>query len=225
MVGPWQVPVANCAVTAASFDSYHGEAMSMGERTPVALLDFGASARLAVGEAITNISATDIGELKRIKLSANWMSPAGHPGEDAGLYEAVKAVGEELCPALGITIPVGKDSMSMKTKWQENGEQKEVTSPLSLIITAFARVEDIRKTVTPQLRTDLGETSLILIDLGNGQNRLGATALAQVYKQLGDKPADVDNAAQLKGFLMQYKRWCVTTSWWLTTTKATAVYW
>ncbi|WP_336934666.1 phosphoribosylformylglycinamidine synthase [Vibrio cholerae] len=200
MVGPWQVPVANCAVTAASFDSYHGEVMSMGERTPVALLDFGASARLAVGEAITNIAATDIGELKRIKLSANWMSPAGHPGEDAGLYEAVKAVGEELCPALGITIPVGKDSMSMKTKWQENGEQKEVTSPLSLIITAFARVEDIRKTVTPQLRTDLGETSLILIDLGNGQNRLGATALAQVYKQLGDKPADVDNAAQLKGF-------------------------
>ncbi len=200
MVGPWQVPVANCAVTAASFDSYHGEAMSMGERTPVALLDFGASARLAVGEAITNIAATDIGELKRIKLSANWMSPAGHPGEDAGLYEAVKAVGEELCPALGITIPVGKDSMSMKTKWQENGEQKEVTSPLSLIITAFARVEDIRKTVTPQLRTDLGETSLILIDLGNGQNRLGATALAQVYKQLGDKPADVDNAVQLKGF-------------------------
>ncbi|EJL6526907.1 TPA: phosphoribosylformylglycinamidine synthase [Vibrio cholerae] len=200
MVGPWQVPVANCAVTAASFDSYHGEAMSMGERTPVALLDFGASARLAVGEAITNIAATDIGDLKRIKLSANWMSPAGHPGEDAGLYEAVKAVGEELCPALGITIPVGKDSMSMKTKWQENGEQKEVTSPLSLIITAFARVEDIRKTVTPQLRTDLGETSLILIDLGNGQNRLGATALAQVYKQLGDKSADVDNAAQLKGF-------------------------
>ncbi|ENM5789732.1 phosphoribosylformylglycinamidine synthase [Vibrio mimicus] len=200
MVGPWQVPVANCAVTAASFDSYHGEAMSMGERTPVALLDFGASARLAVGEAITNIAATDIGDLKRIKLSANWMSPAGHPGEDAGLYEAVKAVGEELCPALGITIPVGKDSMSMKTKWQENGEQKEVTSPLSLIITAFARVEDIRKTVTPQLRTDLGDSSLVLIDLGNGQNRLGATALAQVYKQLGDKPADVDNATQLNGF-------------------------
>ncbi|ELH7813536.1 phosphoribosylformylglycinamidine synthase, partial [Vibrio harveyi] len=133
-------------------------------------------------------------------LSANWMSPAGHPGEDAGLYEAVKAVGEELCPALGLTIPVGKDSMSMKTKWEENGEQKEVTSPLSLIITAFARVEDVRKTITPQLRTDKGDTSLVLIDLGNGQNRLGATALAQVYKQLGDKPADVDNAAQLKGF-------------------------
>lgn len=205
MVGPWQVPVANCAVTAASYDSYHGEAMSLGERTPVALLDFGASARLAVGEAITNIAATNIGDIKHIKLSANWMSPAGHPGEDAGLYEAVKAVGEELCPALGLTIPVGKDSMSMKTKWEENGEQKEVTSPLSLVITAFARVEDVRKTITPQLRTPdnlegLGATSLVLIDLGNGKNRMGATALAQVYKQLGDKPADVDNAAQLKGF-------------------------
>ncbi|MFV0449297.1 MAG: phosphoribosylformylglycinamidine synthase [Vibrio sp.] len=200
MVGPWQIPVANCAVTAASYDTYHGEVMSMGERTPVALLDFGASARLAVGEAITNIAATEIGDIKRIKLSANWMSPAGHPGEDAGLYEAVKAVGEELCPALGLTIPVGKDSMSMKTKWNENGEDKEVTSPLSLIITAFSRVEDVRKTVTPQLRTDLGESNLVLIDLGNGKNRLGATALAQVYKQLGDKPADVDNAEQLKGF-------------------------
>ncbi len=200
MVGPWQVPVANCAVTAASYDTYHGEAMSMGERTPVALLDFGASARLAVGESLTNIAATDIGDIKHIKLSANWMSPAGHPGEDAGLYEAVKAVGEELCPALGLTIPVGKDSMSMKTKWNDNGEDKEVTSPLSLIITAFGRVEDVRKTVTPQLRTDKGESSLVLVDLGNGKNRLGATALAQVYKQLGDKPADVDNAEQLKGF-------------------------
>ncbi|MCL9783924.1 phosphoribosylformylglycinamidine synthase [Vibrio sp. S4M6] len=200
MVGPWQVPVANCAVTAASYDSYYGEAMSMGERTPVALLDFGASARLAVGESLTNIAATDIGDIKHIKLSANWMSPAGHPGEDAGLYEAVKAVGEELCPALGLTIPVGKDSMSMKTKWQDNGENKEVTSPLSLVITAFGRVEDVRKTVTPQLRTDKGETHLVLVDLGSGKNRLGATALAQVYKQLGDKPADVDNAEHLKGF-------------------------
>ena len=166
----------------------------------MALLDFGASARLAVGESLTNIAATDIGDIKHIKLSANWMSPAGHPGEDAGLYEAVKAVGEELCPALGLTIPVGKDSMSMKTKWEDNGEQKEVTSPLSLIITAFGRVEDVRKTVTPQLRTDKGDSSLILVDLGNGKNRLGATALAQVYKQLGDKPADVDSAEQLKGF-------------------------
>ncbi len=200
MVGPWQVPVANCAVTAASYDTYHGEAMSMGERTPTALLDFAASARMAVGESLTNIACADIGDLNRIKLSANWMSAAGHPGEDAGLYEAVKAVGEELCPALGLTIPVGKDSMSMKTKWEQDGENREVTAPLSLIITAFARVEDVRNTVTPQLRTDKGDTALVLVDLGQGQNRLGATALAQVYKQLGDKPADVDNAELLKGF-------------------------
>ncbi len=200
MVGPWQIPVADCAVTTASLDSYHGEAMSMGERAPVALLDFGASARLAVAESITNIAATNIGDIKRIKLSANWMSAAGHEGEDAGLYEAVKAVGEELCPALGITIPVGKDSMSMKTTWNENGEQKAVTAPLSLVISAFARVEDVRKTVTPQLRTDKGTTRLLLIDLGEGKNRLGATALAQVYKQLGDKPADVVNVETLKNF-------------------------
>ncbi len=191
MVGPWQVPVANCAVTTAALDTYHGEAMSMGERTPVALLDFAASARLAVAEAITNIAATDIGELKRIKLSANWMSAAGHPGEDAGLYAAVKAIGEELCPALEVTIPVGKDSMSMKTKWQQNGEDKAVTSPLSLVITAFARVEDVRKTVTPQLRTDKGASSLLLIDLGLGENRLGASCLAQVYKQLGQTAPDL----------------------------------
>lgn len=164
------------------------------------MLDFAASARLAVGEALTNIAATDIGDIKHIKLSANWMSPAGHPGEDAGLYEAVKAVGEELCPALGLTIPVGKDSMLMKTQWQDDGQDKTVTSPLSLIITAFARVEDVRHTVTPQLRTDHGDSSLILIDLGCGQNRLGATALAQVYKQLGDKPADVDSPQLLKAF-------------------------
>ncbi|MGR6982098.1 phosphoribosylformylglycinamidine synthase [Testudinibacter sp. P27/CKL/0425] len=200
MVGPWQVPVADCAVTTASLDSYYGEAMSIGERAPIALLDFAASARMAVAESITNIAATDIGDIKRIKLSANWMSAAGHQGEDAGLYAAVKAVGEELCPALGLTIPVGKDSMSMKTTWQENGENKQVTSPLSLVISAFARVEDVRKTVTPQLRTDKGDSRLLLIDLGEGKNRLGATALAQVYKQLGDKPADVVDVAKLKGF-------------------------
>ncbi|TQI81767.1 phosphoribosylformylglycinamidine synthase [Serratia fonticola] len=200
MVGPWQIPVADCAVTTASLDSYYGEAMSIGERAPVALLDFAASARLAVGEALTNLAATEIGSLKRVKLSANWMAAAGHPGEDAGLYEAVKAVGEELCPALGITIPVGKDSMSMKTRWQEGNEQREMTSPLSLVITAFARVEDVRHTVTPQLRTDKGDTALLLIDLGNGHNALGATALAQVYRQLGDKPADVRNVEQLAGF-------------------------
>ena len=198
MVGPWQVPVANCAVTTASLDSYYGEAMSMGERAPVALLDFGASARLAVGEALTNIAATHIGDIKRIKLSANWMAAAGHPGEDAGLYEAVKAVGETLCPQLGLTIPVGKDSMSMKTRWQEGSEQREMTSPLSLVISAFARVEDVRGTVTPQLRT--GGNALYLVDLGEGANTLGATALAQVYRGLGDKPADVRDAAKLKGF-------------------------
>ncbi|MGF6434401.1 phosphoribosylformylglycinamidine synthase [Kosakonia sp. 1610] len=198
MVGPWQIPVANCAVTTASLDSYYGEAMALGERAPVALLDFAASARLAVGEALTNIAATHIGDIKRIKLSANWMAAAGHPGEDAGLYAAVKAVGEELCPALGLTIPVGKDSMSMKTRWQEGSEQREMTSPLSLVITAFARVEDVRHTVTPQLSTD--DNALLLIDLGKGSNALGATALAQVYRQLGDKPADVRNVEQLKGF-------------------------
>ncbi|AJF74420.1 phosphoribosylformylglycinamidine synthase [Raoultella ornithinolytica] len=198
MVGPWQIPVANCAVTTASLDSYYGEAMALGERSPVALLDFAASARLAVGEALTNVAATQIGALNRVKLSANWMAAAGHPGEDAGLYEAVKAVGEELCPALGLTIPVGKDSMSMKTRWQEGSEQCEMTSPLSLVITAFARVEDVRRTVTPQLLTE--DNALLLIDLGNGHNALGATALAQVYRQLGDTPADVRDVAQLKGF-------------------------
>lgn len=200
MVGPWQIPVADCAVTTASLDSYYGEAMSIGERAPVALLDFAASARLAVGEAITNLAAVQIGSLPRVKLSANWMAAAGHPGEDAGLYEAVKAVGEELCPALGLTIPVGKDSMSMKTRWQDGEQHKEMTSPLSLVITAFARVEDVRRTVTPQLRTDSGATSLLLIDLGEGHNALGATALAQVYRQLGDKPADVRSADKLAGF-------------------------
>ncbi|MFY8326368.1 phosphoribosylformylglycinamidine synthase [Pseudoalteromonas sp. ZZD1] len=200
MVGPWQVPVANCAVTAATYDTYHGEAMSLGERTPAALLNYGASARLAVAESLTNIACANIGGLENIKLSANWMAAAGHPGEDAGLYEAVKAVGEELCPALGLTIPVGKDSMSMKTQWDENGEQKSVTAPLSLIITAFGRVDDVRKTVTPQLRTDKGETSLILVDLGAGKNRMGASSLAQVYKQLGDVTPDVDSPELLKGF-------------------------
>ncbi len=206
MVGPWQVPVADCGVTASALDSYHGEAMSLGERTPVALLNFGASARLAVAESLTNIAGTDIGDLNRIKLSANWMSPAGHPGEDAGLYQAVKAIGEELCPALGLTIPVGKDSMSMKTKWQENGTEKSVTSPMSLIITAFGVVEDIRKTVTPELRIDLGATKLIAIDLSKGKQRLGGSCLAQVYKQLGNETPDVDCPETLKGFFNAIQR-------------------
>jgi phosphoribosylformylglycinamidine synthase len=200
MVGPWQVPVADCGVTATSYDSYCGESMAMGERTPVALLDHAASARMAVGEALTNIAASRIEDISRIVLSANWMAPAGHPGEDAGLYEAVKAVGMELCPALGIAIPVGKDSMSMKTVWQENGEDKSVTAPLSLIVTAFAPVSDVRKTLTPELRSDLGDTDLILIDLGKGRNRLGGSCLAQVYKEVGHHAPDLDDAHAFKQF-------------------------
>jgi phosphoribosylformylglycinamidine synthase len=202
MVGPWQVPVADVAVTASSFDSYQGEAMSMGERTPIALINYAASARMAVGEALTNLAAADIGDLKRINLSANWMAAAGHPGEDAGLYEAVKAVGEELCPALDITIPVGKDSMSMKTTWQDEQGDKSVTSPLSLVITAFGVVQDIRKTLTPELNSKMDETELLLIDLGQGQNRLGASCLAQVYQQLGNVAPDVDSPPILKGFFL-----------------------
>ncbi|WP_455202046.1 phosphoribosylformylglycinamidine synthase, partial [Kaarinaea lacus] len=199
MVGPWQVPVADVAVTAASFDTYLGEAMAMGERTPTALIDSAASARMAVGEAITNIAAAAIANLSDIKLSANWMAPAGHPGEDAALYDAVKAVGMDLCPELGITIPVGKDSMSMKTVWQEDGKEKSVTAPVSLIISAFAPVEDVRRTLTPQLRTNIPETSLVYIDLGSGQNRLGGSVLAQTCQQMGNTAPDV-NATLLKGF-------------------------
>ena len=199
-VGPWQVPVADVAVTATSYDVYTGEAMSMGERTPIALVHHAASARMAVGEALTNLVAARVTELGRVVLSANWMAPAGHPGEDAGLYEAVKAVGEELCPALGICIPVGKDSMSMKTVWNDNGEQKSVTAPLSLIISAFAPVSDVRKTLTPELKTDQGDTDLILIDLGKGKNRMAGSCLAQVYKQVGHHAPDVDDAQALKSF-------------------------
>nr|WP_024309222.1 phosphoribosylformylglycinamidine synthase [Pseudomonas sp. P818] len=200
MVGPWQVPVADCAVTATSFDVYTGEAMAMGERTPLALLDAPASGRMAVGETITNLAAARIGKLSDIKLSANWMAAAGHPGEDARLYDTVKAVGMELCPQLGITIPVGKDSMSMKTRWQDEGVDKSVTAPLSLVISGFAPVQDIRKTLTPQLRMDKGETDLILIDLGRGQNRMGASILAQVYAQIGQQVPDLDDAEDLKAF-------------------------
>src|SRR5690554_344627 len=200
MVGPWQVPVADCAVTATSFDVYTGEAMAMGERTPLALLDAPASGRMAVGETITNLAAARIGKLGDIKLSANWMAAAGHPGEDARLYDTVRAVGMELCPALGITIPVGKDSMSMKTRWQDNGAEKSVTSPLSLIVTGFAPVQDVRRTLTPPLRLDKGDTDLILIDLGRGQNRLGGSALAQVYNRIGQQAPDLDDAEDLKAF-------------------------
>lgn len=201
MVGPWQVPVSDVAITTSAFDTYRGEAMSIGERTPVALLNHAASARLAVAESLTNIAGANIGDIKRIKLSANWMSASNHPGEDAGLYAAVKAIGEELCPELGLTIPVGKDSMSMKTAWQENGEDKAVTSPLSLVITAFGAVKDVRKTITPQLR-HMDGGSLMLIDLGNKQNRMGGSCLAQVYGKLGQTTPDVDSAKQLKSFYL-----------------------
>lgn len=200
MVGPWQVPVADVAVTATSFDVYSGEAMAMGERTPLALLDAQASGRMAIGETLTNMAASRIEKLSDIKLSANWMSAAGHPGEDARLYDAVKAVGMELCPELGLTIPVGKDSMSMKTRWEDEGREKTVTSPMSLIVTGFAPVTDIRKTLTPQLRMDKGETDLVLIDLGRGQNRMGASILAQTHGKLASQAPDVDDAEDLKAF-------------------------
>ncbi|NHW02468.1 phosphoribosylformylglycinamidine synthase [Stutzerimonas degradans] len=200
MVGPWQVPVADCAVTAASYDVYTGEAMAMGERTPLALLDAPASGRMAIGETLTNLAAARIEKLSDIKLSANWMAAAGHPGEDARLYDTVRAVGMELCPQLGLTIPVGKDSMSMKTRWSDEGAEKSVTSPLSLIVSGFAPVVDVRQTLTPQLRLDKGATDLILIDLGRGQNRLGGSILAQVYGKLGREVPDVDDAEDLRAF-------------------------
>ncbi len=200
MVGPWQVPVADAAVTASGFDAVCGEAMAIGERTPVALLDAAASARMAIGEAITNIASAAIGEIGRIKLSANWMAAAGHPGEDVNLYDAVHTVGMELCPALGIAIPVGKDSMSMKTVWDRNGREASVTAPLSLIVSAFAGVADVRRSLTPQLEVGEEATRLLLIDLSAGRQRLGASALAQVYGQLGQSPPDVDDAGRLRAF-------------------------
>ena len=200
MVGPWQVPVADCAVTTLGYATQRGEAVAVGERTPLALISAAASARMAVGEAITNIAAAPIGAIGDVKLSANWMCAAGHPGEDAALFDAVRAVGLELCPALGVSIPVGKDSMSMKTTWRDaaSGAQKAVIAPLSLVVTAFAPVLDARRTLTPQLRMDAGDTELVLIDLGAGSNRLGGSALAQVYSQLGDAAPDADDPAALK---------------------------
>ncbi|MCE3264298.1 MAG: phosphoribosylformylglycinamidine synthase [Pseudoduganella sp.] len=200
MVGPWQVPVADCAVTTLSYDGYVGEAMAMGERTPLAVIDAPASGRMAVGETVTNLAAAPIGDISDIKLSANWMAACGQPGQDAALFDTVKAVGMELCPALGLSIPVGKDSLSMRTTWKDEGADKAVISPVSLIVSGFSPVYDVRKTLTPQIRTDLGETSLIVIDLGRGKNRLGASALAQVMGQLGNTAPDVDSADDLKGF-------------------------
>jgi len=198
MVGPWQVPVADAAVTAAGFRSHAGEAMALGERPPVALLDPVAAARMAVGEALTNLLSADLPGLRQVKLSANWMAAAGHPGEDAGLYAAVQAVGLELCPALGIAIPVGKDSLSMRTVWETEGQQHSVTAPISLIVTAFSPVRDLRQCWTPQLHTEQGPSVLLLVDLGKGRNRLGGSALAQVYEQIGSRAPDLDDPEPLR---------------------------
>ncbi len=203
MVGRWQVPVADCAVTLADFDGYAGEAMAMGERTPLALIDAPASGRMAVGEAITNIAAASIARLGDIKLSANWMASAGHPGEDAALYDTVRAV-SELCIAMGVSIPVGKDSMSMRTTWRDAEGEHAVTAPVSLVVSAFAPSTDARDCLTPLLRDDVGQglrdTCLVHIDIANGRRRLGGSALAQVHAQLGNDAPDVDDAASLAAF-------------------------
>jgi phosphoribosylformylglycinamidine synthase len=200
MVGPWQVPVADVAVTAAAFDTVAGEAMAMGERSPLALVDAAAAARMAVGEAVTNIAAAAVEGIGELRLSANWMAAAGHGHEDQGLYDAVHAVGMELCPALGIAIPVGKDSLSMRTVWEDEDGARSVTAPVSLIVSAFAPVLDVTATLTPQLRRDRGETELVLIDLGAGADRLGGSVLAQVYGQLGDEAPDLDDPGRLQAF-------------------------
>jgi phosphoribosylformylglycinamidine synthase len=205
MVGPWQVPVADVAVTLMGFNTNRGEAFAIGERTPLALVNAPASGRMAVGEALTNIAAARIEKIGDIKLSANWMAAAGHHGEDAALFDTVRAVGMELCPQLGIGIPVGKDSMSMKTAWKEGNEDMAVTAPLSLVVTAFAPCPDARDTMTPHLRPYL-DTTLLLVDLGQGKNRMGGSALAQVYKQVGDVAPDVDNAQVLKSYFELVQR-------------------
>ena len=196
MVGPWQVPVSDAAVTAAAFGDQFGEVMAMGERTPLALIDAPASARIAIGETITNIISSDVAKLSDVKLSANWMAAAGHGHEDQDLFDTVRAVGEEFCPDLGLTIPVGKDSLSMRTVWDD----KSVVSPLSLIITGFSPVTDVNRTITPQLSLTDDLTALILIDLGLGQNRLGGSALAQVHNQIGDTAPDIEPKTLKKFF-------------------------
>ena len=206
MVGPWQVPVADCAVTAAGYASTLGEAFAMGERTPLALLDAPAAGRMAVGEAITNLAAAAVADLGQIKLSANWMAAAGHGQEDAALFDTVRAVALEFCPQLDLSIPVGKDSLSMKSSWQEDdGRRKQVIAPLSLIISAFAPCSDVRRTLTPQLMRDAGETELLLLDLGAGRNRLGGSALAQVHGATGNEAPDAD-AALLRPFFGAVQR-------------------
>jgi phosphoribosylformylglycinamidine synthase len=200
MVGPWQVPVADASVTITDYVGYTGEVMSIGEKTPLAILNAPASGRMAIGEALTNMVSAYVGDLSRTVLSANWMAAAGHEGEDARLYDTVKTVGMEICPQLGITIPVGKDSLSMKSSWQDETGSQSVTAPLSLIISAFAPVLDVRKTLTPEIKICDQGSALLLIDLGQGRNRLGASALAQVYSQTGDVGPDLDDAELFKSF-------------------------
>src|SRR5712664_17417 len=199
-VGPWQAPVADCAVTSMGFREMSGEAFAMGERSPLAIIDPEASGRMAVGEALTNLAAAAVDGLDRVKLSANWMAAAGQGAEDAALFDTVRAVALDLCPALGISIPVGKDSLSMRTAWEEGGKAREVIAPLSLIVSAFAPCEDVRRTLTPQLRTDSGETELVLVDLGHGRNRLGGSILAQVFGQCGDQAPDLEEPKLLADF-------------------------
>ncbi|MEN2384419.1 phosphoribosylformylglycinamidine synthase [Comamonas sp. A7-5] len=215
MVGPWQVPVADVAVTLADYKGFKGEAMAMGERTPLAAIDAPASGRMAVAEAITNMLAAPI-ELSKVKMSANWMAACGEAGEDAALYATVKAVGMELCPALNISIPVGKDSLSMRTQWSENGQTKKVTSPVSLIITGFASIDDVRTTLTPQLDAEVEDSTLVLIDLGRGKMRMGGSIIGQVLNQSGNEVPDLDepkdliamvdavNALRAKGLILAY---------------------
>ena len=198
-VGPWQVPVADCATTLLAFEGYRGEAFAIGERTPLAVIDAPASGCMAVAEALTNLAAAPVRALSRVKLSANWMAAAGAPGQDAALFDTVRAVALDLCPALGVSIPVGKDSMSMRTAWDERGASLDVVSPVSLIVTAFAPCDDVRPTWTPQLRLDAGPTTLLLIDLAGGRARLGGSVLAQVYNATGDEAPDVDDPARIRG--------------------------
>src|SRR6185437_5766315 len=192
MVGPWQVPVADAAVTLRDFTGFAGEAMAIGERTPLALIDAPAAGRMAVGEAITNVAAAGVRRLSDIKLSANWMAAAGEPGEDAALYDTVRAVALDFCIALGVSIPVGKDSLSMRTTWRDGTIDKSVTAPVSLIVSAFAAIDDVRACLTPLLRLEAGDTLLVHLDVAGGRRRLGASALAQTCGQIGDEAPDVE---------------------------------
>ncbi len=206
MIGPWQLPVADCALTLIDFDGYAGEAMALGERTPLALLSPAAASRMGVGEALTNLAAAPVASLAEVKLSANWMAAVAHPGEDAALHDAVRAIGLELCPALGVSIPVGKDSLSMQVAWSDGSGERRVVSPVSPVVTAFVRVADVRRALTPELRLDAGASELLLVDLGRGRNRLGGSIYAETAGTLGDVAPDLDDPALLRGFFEAMQR-------------------